>query len=42
MAIRRLARINESDTTLKPIRAKEDELTEEITQPRNFKGAFTI
>ena len=36
MAIRRLARINESDTTLKQIRAKEDESIEEITQPKDF------
>ena len=36
VAIRRLARINESDMTLKQIRAKEDELIEEITQPKDF------
>ena len=36
MAIRRLARINESDMTLKQIRAKEDKSIEEITQPKDF------
>ena len=36
MAIRRLARINESDTMLKQIHAKEDESIEEITQPKDF------
>ena len=38
MAIRRLARINESDTTLKQISAKEDESIEEITQPKDFNS----
>ena len=36
MWIRYLARINESDTKLKQICAKEDELIEEITQPKDF------
>ena len=36
MAIRRLARINKSDMTLKQIHAKEDEFIEEITQPKDF------
>ena len=36
MAIRRLTRINESDTRLKQIRAKEDESTEEMTRPKDF------
>ena len=35
VAIRRLVRINESDMTLKQIRA-EDESIEEITQPKDF------
>ena len=36
MAIRRLARINDSDTKLKQIYAKEDDLIEETTQPKDF------
>ena len=35
-AIRRLARINESDTKLKQICATEDKLIEKITQPKDF------
>ena len=35
-AIRRLERINDSDTKLKQIWVKEDELIEEITQPKDF------
>ena len=35
-AISRLARINDSDTKLKQICAAEDELIEEITQPKDF------
>ena len=36
MAIRRLARINENDTKLKLICAKEDDSIEETTQPIDF------
>ena len=36
VAIRRLARFNDSDTKLKQICAKEDDSTEEITQPKDF------
>ena len=36
MAIRRLARINESDTKLKQIYAKEEDSIEETTQPIDF------
>ena len=35
-AIRRLARINESDTRLKQICAKEVKSTEKITRPKDF------
>ena len=35
-AIRRLARINDSDTKLKQTSVTEDELIEEITQPKDF------
>ena len=34
--MRRLARINESDTRLKQICAKEVKSTEEITRPKDF------
>ena len=36
MAIRRLARINESDTELKQKCAKENDSIEETTQPTDF------
>ena len=36
MAIRRLARINDNDTKLKQICAKEDDSIEEITHPKDF------
>ena len=36
VAIRRLARINDSDTKQKQICTKEDELIEEKTQPIDF------
>ena len=35
-AMRHLARINDSDTKLKQICTTEDELIEEITQPKDF------
>ena len=35
-AIRRLARINDGNTKLRQICATEDELIEEITQPKDF------
>ena len=35
-AIRHLARVNETDTRLRQIHAKEDKSIEEITQPKDF------
>ena len=35
-AMRRIARINDSDTKLKQICAKKDKLIGEITQPKDF------
>ena len=42
VAIRHLVRINESDMTLKQIRAKEDKSIEEITQPKDFNTRVNL